>query len=440
MSSLISNNNKTNNKNNNKNNNNKNNNNNVNPNVNNLNKSVMRKLNELNKLININSKGIFNYNKLLNNKYRFINNKIDGLKTAYADYRDNVLADYIYGIFHPDIVFKENLNIKSPSYLPVPTTSFRFKETITLQPNSRGNFVIYWYPNFLGTQTVLNSMYDFYDNCNYSLVYFNNDEYLSGQVKSEGNWKAFSFRSVSQDFQKYRLTSACIKVKYTGQVIQQSGMLAAAASYAKSYITLAGRLHDRSEFSEYEVPPEFTPPLGMFTDFDNIRQGQWAQTCSLVNEPDGITCTYVPTDPLNQVFVDNGTTIDQGTSEVITGEYMKTIGWLPKNANISYAICGYGIQSDSPCITIETYYNFEIIVRQEQYPYFNPTSGEPKLMRNVGLINSIQNMLTVSGLISKTKNHDNNSVWTKIRNAFKKASNTYKDVFPYISAISKLLV
>lgn len=361
------------------------------------------------------------------------------MKNAYADYKDNILADYIYGIFHPDIVFKENLNIKSPSYLPVPTTSFRFKETLTVQPNSSGNFVIYWYPNFLGTQSVLNEMYVF-NKCYYSLLYVNNNSLLSGQSKGEGSWNGVSFRAVSQDFEKYRLTSACIKVKYTGQVIQQSGMLAAAASYVKSYCLVAGRLYDQQDFSEFPVPVDYALPLESFTDFDNIRQGQWAQSCSLVNDPDGITCTYVPTDPLNQVFVDNGTTIDQDNIEIRSGENFKTVAWRPKNANISYAICGYGIKSDTPCITIETYYNFEIIVKQEQYPYFNPTAGEPKLVRNIGLLNSVQNLVSVSGLISKTKQHDNNSVWDKIKSAFKKASDTYKDVFPYLSAISKMLV
>jgi hypothetical protein len=67
------------------------------------------------------------------------------------DYHDNMLAEYVYGLFHPDAVYRENLNIKAPSILPIPTTNFAFKETFTLTPNSYGNFLIVWSPNYLGS-------------------------------------------------------------------------------------------------------------------------------------------------------------------------------------------------------------------------------------------------------------------------------------------------
>jgi hypothetical protein len=67
------------------------------------------------------------------------------------DYHDNSLAEYVYGIFHPDAVYRENMNIKAPSILPIPTTNFAFKETFTIKPNMDGNFVLVWSPNYLGS-------------------------------------------------------------------------------------------------------------------------------------------------------------------------------------------------------------------------------------------------------------------------------------------------
>lgn len=374
------------------------------------------------------------------NKGTFAHEREEGLKEMYADYRDNILADYIYGIYHPDVVFKENLDIKSPSYMPVPTTTFRFKETFTITPNNTGNFCIYWQPNYLATQNVLNQIGSFHRGA-YSNVYVNVDNLLDGSTPGMGSWQARPFRVVTQDFDKYRLTSACIKVMYTGQKIQQSGMIAAAASYVKSYRVIAGwNASYDEELGPFTLLNQWSGPLSQFCDFDNIRQGQWAETCSLVDRPDGITCVYVPTDPLNQVFVDNGSTIDYVDRTSQIDAETKYIGWLPTNANISYAICGYGIQSTLPCITVEMYYNFEIIVRQEQFPYFTPKAASPKLLKHVNILNAVGGLVSSTGLITKSRDHDSNSIWSKVRAAFSKAGRLYMDVYPYLEPLVKALV
>lgn len=373
-------------------------------------------------------------------KDTFSHEREEGLKEMYADYRDNILADYIYGIYHPDVVFKDNLDIKSPSYMPVPTTTFRFKETFTLTPNASGNFCIYWSPNYLGSQEVLNQIGAFYHGC-YSNVYVNVDPLLDGTTAGMGTWQARPFRVVTQGFDKYRLTSACIKVMYTGQKIQQSGMIAAAASYVKSYRVIAGwNAQYDEELGPYTLLNRWSGPLSQFGDFDNIRQGQWAETCSLVDRPDGITCVYVPTDPLNQVFVDNGSTIDYVDRTSQIDAETKYIGWCPTNANISYAICGYGIQSTLPCITVEMYYNFEIIVRQEQFPYFSPKSASPKLLKHINVLNAIGGLVSSTGLITKTRDHNSSTIWDKVRAAFSKSGKLFIDVYSALSPLYKALV
>lgn len=380
-------------------------------------------------------------------KDKYLHEREEGLKERYADYRDNVLADYIYGLYHPDVVFKEGLQVKSPSYMPVPTTSFRFKETFTIKPNTLGNFVLYWYPNFLGTNSELTrihrpgsevSVNDF--NTLFANCLVNSNAQLDGNTELLNGWYGMAFKRVQQDFEKYRLTSACIKVKYTGKVLEQSGMLAAAATYVRQPRVLLSVPVTDAQPGSWEVPLADTSRLAQFCDFDNIRQGQWADTCSVTTDPEGITCVYVPTDPLNQVFVNNATTIDQIDHHNTWDGGRFTSSWSPTNANLSYVICGYGINNTSACITVEAYYNFEIIVRQEQYPYFNPTVTSSKLLGNKDVVDRVIASTQSQGLVTHTKTHDTPGTWSRIRGAFTKAANIMTDVIPYIKPFIKVLV
>lgn len=378
-------------------------------------------------------------------KVMFAHERESGLKEKYADYRDNLLADYVYGLYHPDIVFKECLDIKSPSYMPVPTTTFKFKETFTIAPNAFGNFVLWWSPNFLGTESSLARVHgpngdDHNYTCYFSNIYSNRSSRLDGNAALLNEWYGICFKHVQQDFEKYRLTSACIKVKYTGKVLDQAGMLAASATYVRGTRTVLGVPVTEEAVSSYELPLDVTRNLAQFCDFDNIRQGQWADTCSVVSDPDGITCVYVPTDPLNQVFVGNATTIDAINHRHEWNGSRYIAAWEPTNANISYAICGYGLTPGSSCITVEVYYNFEIIVRQEQYPYFSPRVAHPAFLEHKDDITRITDAVTAKGLISHTKTHDNGSVWNKVKGAFSKAAKVATDVYPYIKPLINMLV
>lgn len=375
-------------------------------------------------------------------KAKFLDRE-EGLSDAYDKYSRDMMSDYIYGLYHPDVVFHENLDIKSPSYLPIPTTNFRFKESMTINTNGSGNFCLIWEPNFLGTESVMSSNYPGTDGTTkrvYGNITINNSDELSGIVNLETGWRTAIFRNVQQDFSKYRLTSACIKVRYTGKVIDQSGMFAASASYRDAFRTIMFKPDDYNE-PFYNLPEVVRKRYVTLGDFDNIRQGQWALTTSVIDEPQGITCVYVPTDPLNQVFVNNATTIDSTLQSItnIDGDY-NVYSWLTKNANISYCICGYSLPAYLNCITIETYYNYEIIVNQEQMPYFNPKVPNRNLMRYSSIVQGVSGLVSSSGLITHTKDHDKTGVFNKLRNAFRNVKNLYTEYYPVISTLVKALV
>lgn len=373
----------------------------------------------------------------------------EGLKERYKEYRDDMLANYVYGLYHPDIVYEDHLTIKSPSPMPIPTTSFSFKETFTIRPNASGNFVLWWNPNFLGTSDELNRIHltnkvndpNAYQSV-FSNVYFHDGDQVDGNSAVFTGWKAHTFKPVLQDFAKYRLTSACIKVKYTGKVLDQSGMLAACATYSvfPRSVYSVPLLADIPGYYVYEDGTN-NPILGKFGDFDVIRQGQWAHSVSLISEPDGITCVYLPTDPLNDVFVNNGTTIDETGHGIVWINDKVLSHWSPTNTNLGYAICGYGITAQQSSITVECYYNFEIIVQEDQMPYFRPTVTDSRLTRFASRIGDMVRSISSSfGGITTTKQHNAPSTMSRIRSALSNIGTYAGDIIPLVMKVGKALI
>jgi hypothetical protein len=374
------------------------------------------------------------------NKQYALSEHLGDLKEHYAEYQDNVLADYIYGIFHPDVAYRDKLDIKSPSYLPIPTTTFRFKETFTIKSNVAGNFVLHWNPNFLGSTSELKKNYgmpnghDIY----YSNISVNVDSGLTGYTDMVTGWEAVPFREVAQTFQKYRLTSACIKVIYTGKVIDESGMFAAAATYKNVSRTICQNASEDLPIANYSLPDRIAQQLASFGDFDNIRQGQWSLTQSIIENPAGITCIYVPTDPLNQVFVNDSSLINfEYNSFSDADHYIKAL--TPTNANISYTVCGYGLP-ETTCVTVESYYNYEIIVAQEQNPYFNPTLAKPALLKNGTFLSTIGSLVSSMGLIKDSRKFDDKSILGKVRAILSRGVSKFKDMYQLLGPLYSVLV
>lgn len=436
------------------NNNNNNNNKNVNKsknsnNINNNNNNINNKINSVQRQIN-NLTRQLSYRILNRNPWsqsNWYHTRTPGLYQQVNSYHDNALAEYVYGLFHPDAVYRENLNIKAPSILPIPTTNFAFKETFTLSPNTYGNFVLVWSPNYLGSMDKIPKVMK-HENLNgkttngyFSNLYFDVSNEVDGNSAAT-HYKAQTFKNINQQFNKYRLTSACLKVKYTGKVLNQSGMMSACASFMEFPRTAVCVPNDTEMVANYEVPNLY-PQLQRLGDFDTIRQGQWAKTVSIVDDPSGITCVYIPTDTLSQAFVDNADTI---TSKDITDFYpvapVGCIGtqWYSRSANISFDVCGYGIVGDStetPCITIETYYNYEIIVNEDQLPYFRPTIPKIEMKQAEEVQRITQKVASTVGTITTTKSHEDVGIMGRIRQAIGIGRRVYNSIEPYL-ALTKL--
>lgn len=360
------------------------------------------------------------------------------LYKSVNDYHDNMLAEYVYGIFHPDVVYRDNLTIKAPSIVPIPTSTFAFKETYFTKPNEQGNIAFCWNPNYLGSNQEIQALVD--SNVNplrsgfFSCLYENNHESLTGNGVNT-NWHAVTYRRINQDFSKYRLTSACLKIKYIGKVLNQSGQFSACASFMEFPRTACTLQNDINIPSTYPLHQFAHPQLDALGDFDVIRQGQWAKSVSIVQQPDGITVVWLPVDSLSSVFVDNADTIDTKELTTVYPEGMTQAVWKCKNANMTFDLCGFGISSESNINTIcvEAYYNYEILVREEQMPYFRPTVIDTKLAAQVEkYAPALKQISSVAGTITPTKSHEAPTTMSRIRDALKEG---YKFAEPYLPLI-----
>jgi hypothetical protein len=220
-------------------------------------------------------------------------------------------------------------------------------------------------------------------------------------------------------------------------------MMSACASFMEFPRTAICVQNNLQMSSSYEVPNEF-PQLRRLGDFDTIRQGQWTKTINVVDEPSGITCVYIPTDTLSQAFVDNADTL---TAKSITDYYPQepagSVGtyWYSRNANITFDICGYGITTENQtnCITVECYYNYEIIVNEDQLSFFRPTVPKVETKQAEDIQRLTQKVASTVGTITTTKQHESPSVMSKIQAAIKAGFNTIEPYLPLLKLGSMLV-
>jgi hypothetical protein len=183
------------------------------------------------------------------------------------------------------------------------------------------------------------------------------------------------------------------------------------------------------------------PYLSGAGDFDTIRQGQWAHIVSLVSDPDGVTCVYLPTDPLSHIFLDDGTVADRKVQYGAASANPPYSIQLAGAANLAYFICGYGIESTTNCITVETYANYEIIVYPQQMPYFRPTTLDAKLITHTTkVVDAMRGVASRFGAVTTTKAHEAPSTMTRIRSALRTAWRYAGDIAPVLFSLGKAII
>lgn len=333
------------------------------------------------------------------------------------------LIQYIYGLIHPDVAISDCLQVKKPSGIPIPSTTFGIKRNLTLKTNASGNLAIIWIPNFLESINGFKDLYNTYKingtltgsitqaNTAFTNLWYCNTDDLDGYTRTGLKWSANPINTLSQDFARYRLTSALIKVKYTGNKLNQAGMMYSSATYKQLPYISACSMSMASTLSTESVPDADTY-FGIFGKFDVTRNGQWNKSVNVTANANGLEALYVPTDPMNDVFAKDGfvpttekTTGSETSNSFVCCQY-------PTNTNIKYSFVCQGLPPSTACVTIETYYNYEIIVEQEQMPYFH--SSNSSIGVNINDVNEAHQALVNSGNLVKQSSNRATSRLDKI--------------------------
>ena len=333
------------------------------------------------------------------------------------------LIQYIYGLIHPDIAISDCMQVKKPSGIPIPSTTFGIKRNITLKTNASGNLAIIWIPNYLCSLNGFKDVHKTYpinssmtgnlttSNTAFTNLWYTNSDALDGSRQNDIVWTANPVSTLSQDFARYRLTSALIKVKYTGNKLNQAGMMYSSATYKQLPYMAAASMSLATTMTSNSVA-NASDYFAIFTKFDVTRNGQWNKSVNVTANANGLEALYVPTDPMNDVFAKDGfVTSNEKTTGSETSDSFVCCQY-PNNTNIKYSFVCQGLPASTSCVTVETYYNYEIIVEQEQMPYFHSANSAQGV--NINDVNEAHQALVNSGNLVRSSRSSATSKLDKV--------------------------
>lgn len=356
---------------------------------------------------------------------------------------------YIHSLVFPEVAANNHYLVKAPTMVPVPTTSWSFKEVFTMKPNEAGNAVIIWHPNFFADFYGLENAIHNYGTINgnggvwpgfarsaFANITYANDNSITGVAVSENaQWHNVPFTPSLINFNKYRLVSALCRVSYTGKSINKSGVLLACATYDDiprivkfQNTAIEDWVHNSSILNHY-------------TDFDYVNNGLWARKVNINANPDGIEVLFVPTDPLNQVFVENGCVAGLSNIKVNIGQgnQFADASYAYNSTNISYVFAANGVSSESAgVLRVETYYNFEVIVENKMQPYFATSQSQPYTSAEENILKSVHNKISSTFAIRPATAVSRAQARTTLKSLFEKAIPVFKTAAGYVNKGAKL--
>ena len=258
---------------------------------------LLTKLNKLNTLLNTN-----------NLDFKVIKKQLEDIK-EYKEYNE---YDYINNLLNPI----KNKDVKIPSTIPIPTTTYRYHETLPIKTNNVGTKLIYVNPFFLGLKSCLQnpnppvysyttrgSSYTRYIFFRYYITSYG-ESYLSSQNGkqpiSDTSYQGFDngllFQLIEDCYSSYRLVSAESSLKYIGALENASGTIGGGISNDKvSY--LRSKYYLRTQpVPATSFQPDNTYPdniLYKYGDFNTIRQLPYFRENSCI---EGVRMLYYPKD------------------------------------------------------------------------------------------------------------------------------------------------
>jgi hypothetical protein len=345
--------------------------------------------------------------RFTNTKFRKNNNKNNLQKMRmYKPVRllggyHNALKRYIKGLLHPELAVTGNFVPKAPNYVSIPTSNITFREAFDIEPDSNGEFILYWTPNFLCTHETIVKRAEFLAEAQIPDVRYSRN-WLGG---FDDIYQTFCYTPMPAyeppaSFTKYRLVSAGCKITYKGPTINRSGIISHCLSYrgfpvvyflkeTKNIISadaLSKNVYMGKSINEIDVT---SIQNGMWNSVQNVQKNQ--TTFSVA----------IPTDPSDFIFEDDAYFYSSATAADKVGK--ATISWtdglqqaqesiywpqLPEDGTpCSYIFKGTDLTQNAK-LYVEQFYNFEVIPTEESAPVLRPrvndfNSSDLELSRSI---------------------------------------------------------
>lgn len=297
--------------------------------------------------------------------------------------------DYMIGLLFPDYAVQNGLEVKCYSDFPIPTVSMGFHTYQTYTTSTLGTFLLSWRPKLFITGS---------DNANMSNVTYNNSATLSGTATNVANNFVTATNYVHNTaIQRYRLVSAMCQVNYTGSVLNQSGNVAACATFDPFRVANATAAASDGNVDRFAI-------------FSLVENGLWNQRVNITDSARGLSVFYLPMDPDDLFFERQGywysNDMGIGSGAVINPD--------PEGAHINYVICGAGLPSSSSCVRVDWYYNYEVIVDPSAQALFKPRTCIVGPELHDKLLSTVKDNVAKIAVRSNDSSN-NDSIWDKFK-------------------------
>ena len=221
-------------------------------------------------IIDEENNNIFIIEKLQDLKKELDKDSID-LRTVKQDIKqisqfDNAKNyEYLNNLLYPI----KKKGVKIPSQIPVPTCSFQLHNFLTYKVNDAGFDVFGMNPWFLAADTIIGTPIvvkniECHINKDVGMYFYCNSPNLDGTTEQPDFFFPGSFsQTIPYVYEKYRLVSACVEVRYIGQIDQASGVIGGGITYTKSD-SLGAKYIIITSQNEYPTRNKYYGPYGNF--------------------------------------------------------------------------------------------------------------------------------------------------------------------------------
>ena len=278
--------------------------------------------------------------------------------------------EYLNNLLDP----KRIKGVKVPSKCPIPTCSFQMHNFITFRSTEHGFDVFGLNPFFLASNSAYGKTLNvngtnYYMNSNFGTYFFcGQDDVLDGKTPVDNFYTPTDYcQNIPDVYAKYRLVSACIELRYIGQLDEASGVIGAGISYVKSNY-LGFRLS-----TTRDGPGTWSARNPMYADYANF---ELIRDCTYSCENlclEGLRMLYFPID---DSFLEFKKVFDASSKDIksvgtyggnrlfarLSDDCIKTgFNWLVYLEGVPY--------SESRNFRLDYYFNYECIPKPEFLNY-----------------------------------------------------------------------